>query len=79
MTPARREITDRFGNKLRVGRDRHPPQRRPEDSSEYKRYGPVEALGLGVRETYFIISRTLSYLATSSWAANPPTRWAGRS
>ena len=61
VTPARREISDRFGNKLRVGVigiRRNPTQM----EWEYKRYAPVEALGLGVRETYFIISRTLSYL-----------------
>jgi regulator of sigma E protease len=61
VTPARREISDRFGNKLRVGVigiRRNPTQA----EWEYKRYPPVQALGLGVRETYFIISRTLSYL-----------------
>ena len=61
VTPARREISDRFGNKLRVGVigiRRNPTQ----TEWEYKRYAPVEAVGLGVRETYFIISRTLSYL-----------------
>jgi regulator of sigma E protease len=60
-TPARREISDRFGNKLRVGVigiRRNPTQ----TEWEYKRYAPLEAVGLGVRETYFIISRTLSYL-----------------
>jgi len=61
VTPARREISDRFGNKLRVGVigiRRNPTQ----TEWEYKRYAPVEAVGLGVRETYFIISRTLAYL-----------------
>jgi regulator of sigma E protease len=29
---------------------------------EYKRYGPIESVGLGVKETVFIITRTLSYL-----------------
>ena len=60
-TPARREISDRFGNKLRVGVigiRRNATQQ----EWEYKRYGPIEALGLGVKETYFIVSRTLSYL-----------------
>ena len=27
---------------------------------EFKRYGPLDAVVLGVKETYFIISRTLS-------------------
>ena len=60
-TPARREISDRFGNKLRVGVigiRRNPTQA----EWEFKRYGPIESLGLGVKETVFIITRTLSYL-----------------
>ena len=61
VTPARREISDRFGNKMRVGVigiRRSPSQ----TEWEYKRYGPIEAMGLGVRETVFIVTRTLSYL-----------------
>ena len=61
VTPARREISDRFGNKMRVGVigiRRSPAQ----TEWEYKRYGPIEAMGMGVRETFFIVSRTLSYL-----------------
>jgi len=60
-TPARREISDRFGNKLRVGVigiRRNPTQA----EWEFKRYGPLESVALGVKETAFIISRTLSYL-----------------
>jgi regulator of sigma E protease len=60
-TPARREISDRFGNKLRVGVigiRRNPTQA----EWEFKRYGPLESVGLGVKETVFIITRTLSYL-----------------
>ena len=59
--PARREISDRFGNKLRVGVigiRRNATQQ----EWQYKRYGPIESLGLGVKETFFIITRTLSYL-----------------
>ena len=29
---------------------------------QYKQYGPVDALGLAVKESYFIVSRTLGYL-----------------
>jgi regulator of sigma E protease len=60
-TPARREISDRFGNKLRVGVigiRRNATQA----EWEFKRYGPIESLGLGVKETVFIITRTMSYL-----------------
>ena len=61
VTPTRREISDRFGNKLRVGVigiRRNPTQA----EWEFKRYGPIESVGLGVKETVFIITRTLSYL-----------------
>ncbi len=61
VTPTRREISDRFGNKLRVGVigiRRNPTQA----EWEFKRYGPIELVGLGVKETVFIITRTLSYL-----------------
>ena len=61
VTPTRREITDRFGNKLRVGVigiRRNPSQA----EWEFKRYGPLESIGLGAKETVFIVTRTLSYI-----------------
>src|SRR5262245_52573185 len=61
-TPARREISDRFGNKTRqgmIGIRRNATQ----EDWKYQRYGPIESLGLGVRETFFIVTRTLSYLS----------------
>jgi regulator of sigma E protease len=60
-TPARRELIDRFGNKMRVGQigiRRNATQH----EWEYRRYGPVEAFGLGVKETFFIITRTLQFI-----------------
>jgi regulator of sigma E protease len=60
VTPARREISDRFGNKLRQGMIGIKRAQEPE--WVYKRYGPVESIGLGIRDTFFIITRTLSYL-----------------
>jgi regulator of sigma E protease len=60
-TPERREISDRFGNKLRVGVigiKRNATQQ----EWQYKRYGPVEATGLAVKECYFIVARTLGYV-----------------
>jgi len=62
VTPARREVSDRFGNKLKVGMigiKRNPKQQ----EWEYKRYGPLESIGVGVHETFFIVSQTLSYLS----------------
>lgn len=59
--PERREISDRFGNKLKVGVigiKRNASQQ----EWQFKQYGPVEALGLAVKESYYIVSRTLGYL-----------------
>jgi regulator of sigma E protease len=60
-TPARRELVDRFGNKMRVGQigiRRNATQH----EWEFRRYGPIDALVLGVKETAFIITRTLQFL-----------------
>ena len=60
-TPERREISDRFGNKLKVGVigiKRNATQQ----EWQFKQYSPVEAFGAAVRETYYIVSRTLGYL-----------------
>lgn len=60
-TPDRREISDRFGNKLRVGVIGIKRNAGQQDLT-LKQFGPVEAVGQAVRETYFIIARTLGYL-----------------
>jgi regulator of sigma E protease len=60
-TPDRREISDRFGNKLRVGVigiKRNTTQQ----EWQFKQYGPGEAVVMAVKESYFIVSRTLGYL-----------------
>ena len=60
-TPARRELVDRFGNKMRVGQigiRRNATQH----EWEFRRYGPIDAFVLGVKETAFIITRTLQFL-----------------
>jgi regulator of sigma E protease len=60
-TPGRREMTDRFGNTLRIGVIGVKRTTQPQDW-EYKRYGPLDALWLGVKETHFIIAKTLGYV-----------------
>lgn len=60
-TPERREISDRFGNKLKVGVigiKRNASQQ----EWQFKQYGPMDAVGLAVKESYYIVSRTLGYL-----------------
>ncbi len=60
-TPGRREITDRFGNTMRIGVIGVKRTTQPQDW-EYKRYGPLDAIWLGVKETHFIIAKTLGYV-----------------
>ena len=61
VTPQSRERTDRFGNVSRTGMI--GIINRPQDGDvRIKEYGVVSALGAGVGETWFIISRTLGYL-----------------
>lgn len=60
-TPDRREHEDRFGNKIRVGVIGIRRTMQAQDL-EYQRHGVLESVVLGVRETHFVISRTLGYL-----------------
>jgi regulator of sigma E protease len=60
-TPGRREITDRFGNTMRIGVIGVKRTTQPQDW-EYKRYGPLDATWLGIKETHFIIAKTLGYV-----------------
>jgi regulator of sigma E protease len=60
-TPKRREITDRFGNKLRVGLLGVRRSANAQDW-EFRRHGPASAVWLGMKETSFIVTTTLSYL-----------------
>lgn len=60
-TPDRREHEDRFGNKIRIGVIGIRRTMQAQDL-EYQRRGVLESIGLGVRETHFVISRTLGYL-----------------
>lgn len=60
-TPRLQEIKDNFGNVHRVGLlGISRSTTREEVVTE--RYGPVDALRLGVAETYFVVERTLSYV-----------------
>src|SRR5690606_19717247 len=60
-TPDRREHEDRFGNKIRLGVIGIRRTMQAQDL-EYQRHGVLKSIALGVRETHFVISRTLSYL-----------------
>ena len=60
-TPRLQEIKDNFGNSHRIGLlGISRATSREEVVTE--RYGPIQAVQLGVAETYFVVERTLSYV-----------------
>jgi regulator of sigma E protease len=60
-TPERKEITDRFGNTLRIGLLGIRRSASPDDWT-LERHDPFTAFGMAVKECYFVISRSLGYL-----------------
>lgn len=60
-TPKLREIKDNFGNTHRLGMLGISRSTTREDVVT-ERYGPIEALQLGVSETWFVLERTVSYI-----------------
>jgi regulator of sigma E protease len=60
-TPERKETTDNFGNTFRRGLLGIGRSAKAEDWT-LKRHDPLTALGMAVKECYFIITRSLSYL-----------------
>jgi regulator of sigma E protease len=75
-TPARRETTDAFGNKFRIGIIGIKRNATPQDW-EYKRLGPVEAVSRAVGQTYFTITRTLSYIRDVVLRREPADQFGG--
>lgn len=60
-TPERKEITDRFGNTLRIGLLGIQRSASPDDWT-WERHDPITAFVMAVKECYFVISRSLGYL-----------------
>jgi regulator of sigma E protease len=61
LTPERKEVPDGFGGTIRQGMLGIKRSNAATDWT-YKRYGFLEALGLGVTESVYFIQRNLSYL-----------------
>ena len=61
LTPERKEVPDGFGGKMRQGMLGIKRAAAPANWT-YKRYGPLEAVGLGVSESYYFVERNLSYM-----------------
>jgi len=60
-TPRKQETTDVFGNTMRRGLLGIRRSASPEDWV-LKKYDPLTSVWMGTKETYFVITRTLSYL-----------------
>ncbi len=60
-TPERKEITDRFGNDMRIGLLGIQRSTSPDDWT-LERHDPLTAFVMAVKECYFIITRSLGYL-----------------
>jgi len=60
-TPERKEITDNFGNTMRLGLLGIQRSASPDDWT-LKRHDPITAFGMALQECYFVISRSLDYL-----------------
>jgi regulator of sigma E protease len=60
-TPERKEITDRFGNTMRMGLLGIQRTASPDDWT-LKRHDPITAFGMALKECYFVVSRSLGYL-----------------
>ena len=61
LTPVRTVITDRFGNKMEVGQIGVVTNNETANF-RVKTYGPVEAVGQGAKESWFIVTRTFGYI-----------------
>ena len=59
--PERKEITDRFGNTFKIGLLGIKRSTSPDDWT-LERHNPATALVMGVKECYFVVSRSLGYL-----------------
>jgi regulator of sigma E protease len=60
-TPERKEITDHFGNVIRLGLLGIQRSASPDDWT-LRRHDPVTAFAMALKETWFVISRSLGYL-----------------
>ena len=61
-TPEQRQIKDNFGNVHRLG-VLGISRSMAEGDIKTEKYGPVAAIAGGARETWFVVSRTFSYIA----------------
>jgi regulator of sigma E protease len=75
-TPERQTITDRFGNEQRLG-VLGISRTTPADDITVERYSVPEAAVLAAEETWFVVDRTISYLAQVVIGKEPPDQLGG--
>ena len=61
LTPVRTEVSDGFGNKMEIGRIGVVTNN---DAGNFRirKYGPLEAVGEGVAQSWYIVTRTFDYI-----------------
>lgn len=76
LTPARTEITDNFGNKMEIGRIGVVTNN---DSGNFRvrEYGPLEAVGEGVAQSWYIVTRTVDYIGNIISGREKPDQLGG--
>ena len=62
LTPVRTEVTDRFGNKMEIGRIGVVTNNNA-GNFRIREYGPLEAVGEGVAQSWYIVTRTFDYIS----------------
>ena len=76
LTPVRTEITDNFGNKMEVGRI-GVVTNNDIGNFRVREYGPVEAVGEGVAQSWYIVTRTVGYLGNIITGREKPDQLGG--
>ena len=76
LTPVRTEISDNFGNKMEVGRIGVVTDT---DSGNFRvrEYGPLEAVGEGAAQSWYIVTRTVGYLGNIITGHEKPDQLGG--
>lgn len=76
LTPVRTEISDNFGNKMEVGRIGVITNT---DAGNFRvrEYGPLEAVGEGVAQSWYIVTRTVDYIGNIIIGREKPDQLGG--
>lgn len=76
MIPVRTEVSDRFGNKMEVGRIGVVTNL---DAGNFRvrEFGPLEAVGEGVSQSWYIVTRTVDYIGNIITGREKPDQLGG--